>query len=73
VTTSPNDAIYQLCVGVAIAATSAKVSWLVPGAAPTRAITLEQTPQAFHALEQRLLSTGHPADTILVVMEATGS
>jgi len=72
-TTFTNDAVYHLFVGVDIAATSAKVSWLVPGKEPTRSITLEQTPQAFRTLEQRLLSMGHPADTILVVMEATGS
>lgn len=72
-TTSTNDPTYQLFVGVDIAATSAKVSWLVPGAAPTRAIPIEQTPQMCSALEQRLLSTGHPAQSILVVMEATGS
>ena len=72
-TTSTNDLTYQLFVGVDIAATTAKVSWLVPGEALTRAISMEQTPQAFSALEQRLLSTGHPASSILVVMEATGS
>jgi hypothetical protein len=73
VTTSANDATYQLFVGVDIAATSATVSWLTPGATPTRAFTLEQTPQAFRPLEQRLLAIGHPAESILVVMEATGS
>jgi transposase len=72
-TTSTNDATYHLFVGVDIAAMSAKVSWLVPGAAPTRAITMEQTPEAFRALEQRLLATGYQARSILVVMEATGS
>lgn len=72
-TTSTNDPTYGLFVGVDIAATSAKVSWLRPGEAPSRAISMEQTPQAFSALELRLLSTGHPASSILVVMEATGS
>ena len=71
--TSANAPADRLFVGVDIAATSAKVSWLVPGAVPTRAITMEQTPQAFAALQQRLLSTGHAANSILVVMEATGS
>lgn len=72
-TTSTNDPRYGLYVGVDIAATSAKVSWLVPGEAPTRALTIEQTPQAFTALQLRLLSLGHPAQSILLVMEATGS
>jgi transposase len=72
-TTSTNNPTYGLFVGVDIAATSAKVSWLIPREAPSRAISMEQTPQAFSALELRLLSMGHPASSILVVMEATGS
>ena len=72
-TTSTNDPTYGLYVGVDIADTSAKVSWLVPGEAPNRAITIEQTPQAFSALQLRLLSMGQPAQSILLVMEATGS
>lgn len=72
-TTSSNASTYGLFVGIDIAAISAKVSWLVPAGKPTRAITIEQTPQAFAALQLRLLSTGHQARSILVVMEATGS
>jgi transposase len=72
-TTSTNDLAYGLYVGVDIAATSAKVSWLMPGEAPSCAISMEQTPQAFSALKHRLLSRGHSAEHILVVMEATGS
>lgn len=72
-TPSTNEPTYHLFVGVDIAATTVKVSWLAPGKDPTRAISMEQAPQAFAALKLRLLSTGHPADTILVVMEATGS
>ena len=65
-TTTTNDLTYGLYVGVDIAATSAKVSWLVPGEAPNRAITIEQTPQAFSALQLRLLSMGQPAQSILL-------
>ena len=65
-TTFTNDATYHLFVDVAIAAIIAKVSWLVPGAAPTRAITMEQTLQAFRARKPRLLSMGHSASSILV-------
>jgi transposase len=72
-TTSVNDSTSHLFVGVDSAATSATVSWLVPGATPWRAIPLEQTPQAFRTLQQRLLWLGHAAETILVAMEATGS
>ena len=72
-TTSTNASTYRLFVGIDIAAISAKVSWLVPAGNPTRAITMEQTPKAFSALQLELLSTGHPASSILIVMEATGS
>jgi transposase len=64
---------YELFVGVDIAATSAKASWIRPGEAITRAITLEQTPQGFRLLQQRLLATGQPPERVLIVMEATGS
>jgi hypothetical protein len=39
---------------VDIAATGATVCWLVPAAAPTRAISLQQTPQALRTLQQPL-------------------
>ena len=64
---------YQLFVGVDIAAATATVAWLVPGGAPARPITIEQTPAGFAALERRLLATGHAPSAILVAMEATGS
>ena len=65
-TTSTNDLAYGLYVGVDIAETFAKVSWLMPGEAPSCAISMEQTPQAFSALEHRLLSRGHSAEHIMV-------
>ena len=46
---------------------------MVPGATPGRLLTVDQTPQGFATLQDRLLATGHPAAAILVVMEATGS
>ncbi len=64
---------YHLFVGVDIAAATATVAWLVPGGAPARPITIEQTPAGFAALERRLLATGHAPGAILVAMEATGS
>lgn len=66
-------ASYNLFVGVDIAKASASVAWMTSGRKPSRAMTIEQTPQGFRSLQQRLLSTGHAARTILVVMEATGS
>jgi transposase len=64
---------YDLFVGVDIAAATASVVWKAPNQKVSRALTIDQTPQGFHSLQQRLLATDHPAHSILVVMEATGS
>lgn len=71
--TLPKTPIYQLFVGVDIAAVSATASWMQPMGRPTRAITIAQTAAGYADLQQRLLATGHPASAILVVLEATGS
>lgn len=49
---------YQLYVGVDIAAATATVSWLAPTQKPGRPITIEQTPEGFSSLHQRLVKTG---------------
>jgi transposase len=64
---------YRLFVGVDIAATTATVAWREPGGSVGRAITIEQSPQGFAALQRRLVALGHEPGDILVVMEATGS
>jgi transposase len=64
---------YDLFVGVDIAATTASVAWVASDHKVSRAFTIAQTPQGFSSLQQRLLSTGHLAPSILLVMEATGS
>jgi transposase len=64
---------YRLFVGVDIAAATATVAWLLPGAPITHPITIEQTPSGIATLQARLQATGiAPSDT-LVVLEATGS
>jgi transposase len=63
---------YQLFVGVDIAAATATVAWQRPQQKANKPITLEQTPEGFSSLHQRLLSTGAKPEQILVVMEATG-
>jgi len=73
VSLSTRTSQYRLYVGVASAAKTLTAAWMVPGATPGRPLTVDQTPQGFAALQDRLLATGHPAATILVVMEATGS
>src|SRR5229473_65429 len=64
---------YDLFVGIDIAAATASVAWMTSKQTASRAITIDQTPQGFSLLQQRLLATGHPAKTVLIVMEATGS
>ncbi|GHO79321.1 hypothetical protein KSD_70920 [Ktedonobacter sp. SOSP1-85] len=63
---------YQLFVGVDIAALTATIAWQAPKQKPSKPITIEQTPEGFSSLHQRLLRTGAQPDRMLVVMEATG-
>lgn len=63
---------YRLFVGVDISAASAAVAWIQPGAKVTRSFTIEQTPQGFALLRQKILATGNIASEVLIVMEATG-
>ncbi len=64
---------HKLFVGVDIAAATATVAWQTPGGAISRPLTIQQTPQGFTLLQQRLLAFGYAPAEILVVMEATGS
>jgi transposase len=63
---------YQLFVGVDISAASAAVAWMQPGGKVTRSFTIEQNPQGFSLLQQKILATGCIASKVLIVMEATG-
>lgn len=72
-TTSPVSPTPTVFIGIDIAATTFTFVVSVPGSPNARPATLPQTPEGFHALQHRLLTTGFPADTMLVVMEATGS
>jgi transposase len=66
------DVAYQLFVGVDIAAITATVAWQAPKQKPSKAITVEQTPDGFSLLQQRLMKTGATPAQTLVVLEATG-
>ena len=66
------DVVYQLFVGVAMAAATATVAWQAPKQKPGKAITIEQTPDGFSLLHQRRMKTGAPPAQTLVVLEATG-
>lgn len=70
---SSPEPLYDLFVGIDIAAATASVAWKEPSRKIWRALTIDQTPQGFYTLQQRLLATGHSVKSILVVMEATGS
>jgi len=62
-----------LFVGIDIAAKTLAASWLRPGEAVSRPITLAQSPQGFATLHERLGQTGCVPAEVHVVMEATGS
>jgi transposase len=64
---------YRLFVGSDVAATTCAVSWMRPGAQPTRAITIKQTPAGFADLQCQLFAIEPEANTVLIVMEATGT
>ncbi len=70
---SPPAPAYRLFVGVDIAAATLTAVWTAPGTAPSRPLTLDQTPGGFATLQARLLARGHDVGEVLVVMEATGS
>jgi transposase len=63
---------YDLFVGIDIAATTAAVSTQRPGAKASPAFTIDQTPEGYRCLVNKLHATGVVPSRILVVMEATG-
>lgn len=63
---------YHLFVGVDIAAATATVAWQAPHQKLGKPMTIEQTPEGFSLVHQRLTKTGRAPTEILVVMEATG-
>lgn len=62
----------QLFVGVDSAAATVTVAWQKPEQIPSKPLTLNQEPEAFHSLHSRLVKTGIRPEHILLVMEATG-
>jgi transposase len=71
--TGQPEPIYELFVGIDIAATTAAVSTQRPGAKASRSFTIDQTPKSYRRLVNKLQATGNAPSCILVVMEATGS
>lgn len=72
-TSAASASLYQLFVGVDIAAASFTAAWMFSDSTPERARSFSQTPEGFAAFQAALASTGvEPAKT-LILLEATGS
>ena len=65
--------VYQLFVGVDIAATTFTATWTTSTTPSQRPQTFTQTAAGFTALQQGLQATGVPPAATLLVLEATGS
>jgi transposase len=63
----------RLFVGIDIAAASCAVAWMRAAEAPSRSLTIAQTPKGFAELQQHLLAIEPEAKAVLIVMEATGT
>jgi transposase len=72
-TTGQPEMMYELFVGIDIAATTAAVATQRPGATASRSLTIDQTPEGYSRLVHKLQATGYMPSRVLVVMEATGS
>lgn len=66
-------AVYQLYVGVDIAAETFIAAWRAPGGKPATPFTGEQAPAGCAALQRRLRATAAPPAATLIVLEATGT
>ena len=64
---------YALFVGIDVAAKTVTAAWTTDGTTSSRPLTIAQTPQGYTILHTHLQTTGYPPETILVVMEATGT
>ena len=65
--------VYELYVGIDVAADTFTAAWLAPGGKPAAPFTGEQTPTGYAALQRRLQATAAPPAATLAVLEATGN
>ncbi len=65
--------LYQLYVGIDVAAATFTACWTRQSTVRTRAVTFDQTRDGFAALQQHLAATGCAPAATLVVVEATGT
>jgi hypothetical protein len=68
-----NGTTYHLYVGIDIAAKTFTASWMTPEGRPSPALSFEQSPAGFAALQEHLQTTGVAPAATLVVLEATSS
>jgi transposase len=64
---------YRLFVGIDVAATTCAVAWMHATTQPARAISIDQTPTGFAALQRKLQAIEPEPQAVLIVMEATGT
>jgi transposase len=69
----PSAPLFQLFVGVDIAAASFTSTWTLAGPPAERPHTFAQTPDGFAAFQAALAATAVPPAQTLIVLEATGS
>lgn len=72
-TSISNGTTYRLYVGIDIAAKTFTASWMTPEGRPSPALSFEQSPAGFAALQEHLQTTGVAPAATLVVLEATSS
>jgi len=72
-TIPPQRPVYQLFVGIDIAATTFTAAWMPLDGRPTSAISLPQSAAGFAALHAHLQGTGVAPSATLIVLEATSS
>jgi len=72
-TSLSNLPTYHLYVGVDIAAKTFTASWMTPEGRPSLALSFQQSPTGFAALQEHLQTTGVTPSATLVVLEATSS
>ncbi len=68
-----NRPVYQLFVGLDVAAASFTATWSLATTDAVKPITLPQTPDGYRQLQHHLRATGIAPPKTLVVLEATGS
>jgi hypothetical protein len=70
--TGQSNSTYELFVGIDIAAATAAVATQRPGAKASSVFTIDQTPEGYRGLVNKLHAMDVMPSSVLIVMEATG-